>query len=265
MSEVPLIIKSPLCKICNSFEQEVLEEITIDLAIGRRNWDEIVEHYSQFLPKGVPKLNHVNLRNHKKHYNLKAPVEKFLKERGEPCTPGEALTYAYSDLYAEEFLKELNRKRLLTELYRKRIKNLHVLQKQLDKKYAELDLLEKQREEGYLQTTDEQQRRTSLLSDIKPLIKQIDDVMGDIQDILVRELNMDKGLSNTTQNIHINFINNVQVHMQNFLQEIVPYVLTEAFKDDKEKGKVFLKYLSDTMDKHLGPALDETNLLAKGK
>jgi hypothetical protein len=246
-----LQFRSANCKICNIFSDEILNEITLDLLLQRRSWNEIVKEYNKYVPAGIAKLNHVNLRNHKKHCDPKIMADQWLRDKGEPVTPAEAVMYVYS----ESFLKQLDRKRLLTEMYRARIRNLESLQFILLDKVNTLNILGDDKEE-------EKQR---LVDEIYSMSKQMDNIMGDIQDVVVKELNSDKGLAQTQQTVNINFINNIQVHIQNFLQEIVPFVLMEVFKDDPIKGKEFLKYLSDTMDKHLTPALDENRLLQQVK
>jgi hypothetical protein len=244
---IGLQFRSTNCKICNVFSDEILNEITLDLLLQRKSWNEIVKAYNHHLPLGIPKLNHVNLRNHKKHCDPKLIAEEWLRDRGEPVTPAEAVMHVFSNT----FLKELDRKRLLTEMYRSRLRNLESLQFILLQKVRQLNTL----------GDDQEETKQSLVDEICSISKQVDSVMSNMQDIVVKELNSDKGLAQTQQTVNINFINNVQIHIQNFLEEIVPYILVELFKDDPVRGKEFLKYLSTTMDKHLTPALDETKLL----
>lgn len=243
--------RQTLCKICNAFEDNLLNQITLDILLQRKTWNEICDYYSDFLPKGVAPLNHVNLNSHRRHCDPKLIAEEYLRERGEPVTPAEAIMRVFS----EKFLEELDRKKLLTETYRARIRNLETLQTILEERIALLNTL------PIGNTEKEVEDRQYVIDEIRSLSKQIDVSFGSMQDVVVKELNHEKGIPSTQSNVTINFINSIQVHMQNFLQEIVPYVLMDLFKDDQEKGKAFLAHLSKTMDRHLGPALDETKLL----
>jgi len=250
--------RSNICKICNSFDDEILNQITLDLLLQRRSYSKIVEVYTPFLPPNIAALNHMNLSSHKKHCDPKLIAEAYLRDCGEPVTAAESLMYVFTD----GFLKELDRKRLLTEMYRTRLKNLETLQRLLDEKINILNSM------PIIEDTDTQEvvqqlieRKESLIRDVKSSAKQIDVIMTSLQDVVVKELNNDKGLVQAQQTINVNFVQNVQVHMQNFLSELVPFILTDMFKDDPEGGKRLLGYISQTMDKHLGPALDETKLL----
>jgi hypothetical protein len=250
--------RSTVCKICNSFTDEMLNQITLDLLLERKSYNKIVQVYTPFLPRDVSALNHMNLSAHKKHCDPKLIAEAYLREHGEPVTPAESLMYVFSD----GFLKELDRKRLLTEMYKTRLKNLETLQRILDEKINILNSL------PIINPNDTPAevealilRREALISDIKSSAKQIDVIMTSLQDVVVKELNNDKGLIQAQQTINVNFIQNVQVHMQNFLGELVPFILTDMFKDNPEDGKRLLGFISQTMDKHLAPALDETKLL----
>ncbi len=252
--------RSSLCKICNSFTDDILNQITLDLLLHRKPWPKIIEFYTPFLPKGVLALNTMNLNAHKKHCDPKLIAEQYLRDHGEPVTPAESLMYVFSD----GFLKELDRKRLLTEMYRNRLKNLETLQRLLDEKITTLNSLPMitiATEDGEASTL--LNRREDLIAEIKSSAKQIDVIMTSLQDVVVKELNNDKGLIQTQQTINVNFIQTVQVHMENFLQELVPFILTDVFQNNPEEGTRLLKFISEKMDKHLGPALDETKLLAQ--
>ena len=250
--------RSPLCKICNSFDDDILNQITLDLLLERKSYNKIVEVYNHYLPKGVLSLNHMNLSAHKRHCDPKLIAEQYLREHGEPVTPAESLMYVFSD----GFLKELDRKRLLTEMYKTRLKNLETLQLILDEKIRTLNSLPApDMNADPVASENLLLQRETLIYDIKTMAKQIDSIMCSMQDVVVKELNSDKGLVQAQQTINVNFIQNVQIHMQSFLGEMVPHLMTEMFKDDPTKGKEVLSYISKTMDKHLGPALDETKLL----
>lgn len=250
--------RSTICKICNSFDDEILNQITLDLLLQRKSWNKIVEVYTPFLPREVSPLNHMNLSAHKKHCDPKLIAEAYLRDHGEPVTPAESLMYVFSD----GFLKELDRKRLLTEMYRTRLKNLETLQRILDEKINILNSLPVVNSDDAPEDISELLiRKDNLIFDIKSSAKQIDVIMTSMQDVVVKELNNDKGLVQAQQTININFIQNVQVHMQNFLGELVPFILTDMFKDNPVEGKKLLGFISQAMDKHLSPALDETKLL----
>ena len=274
---VGLLKRRPMCKICNAFDQETLNEITLDILLQRRTFKGVVEYYTPFLPEGVPKLNEVNVNSHKKHCNPKLLAQEYLEKQGTGITPGEIV----NKLYAEIYNNEINRNETLNELYRERIKNMHTLQKVLDEdkdnrsdtlieiENAQEELrIEKDIEKASDDVLDPLRKRLEALrtrdnhlqKKIQDLIRQIDGMQKELQEVLIKEKNSDKGLGEGTVYITQNYISIFQVHMQTFLEQLVPSLLAE-FKEDPRRGKRLIGMVTGAMDKHIGGALDETRLL----
>ena len=76
MSLVGLNRRHPKCKICTSFNDEILNQITLDISTQQRTWNEIIEYYNQFLPASTNPLNVVNLNSHKKHIDVDPLIVK---------------------------------------------------------------------------------------------------------------------------------------------------------------------------------------------
>jgi len=249
-----MLRKSNICKICSSFEDDVINQITLDLLLQRKTWQEIKSFYSPQLPRGIHPLNDVNLNSHKNHCDPKLLAESYLRDKGVPVSAGEN----YMLLFSKKFLEEIDRKRLLTEIYKKRIQNLETLQNLLNIKLIELNTLPSQPPDNAIaeEIKDFFDKKELLVKDIRSLTDQIDGVMNDIQSVVVRELGNEKSVVQAQQTVNITFINNVQNSMQNFLQELVPYILTDAFKDDQNAGRKFLAFLSGMMDKHIMPVIE---------
>ena len=268
---IGLLKRHPLCKICNAFDEPTLNEITLDVLLQRRTFKGIVEYYTPMLPEGVPSLNEVNVNSHKKHCNPKMLAQEYLEKQGKGVTPGEIV----SKLYAEIYNQEINRNETLNELYRERIKNMQTLQIVLDEEKDNrsdtlIEITNAQENPPEAETKEEtvdriqhlRNREATLQKKIQELIKQIDGMQKELQEILIKEKNSDKGIGEGTVYITQNYINIFQVHMKTFLGELVPTLLSE-FKENPRRGKKIISIVTVALDKHIGGALDETKLLAQ--
>lgn len=266
---IGLLKRHPLCKICSAFDEPTLNEITLDVLLQRRTFKGIVEHYTPMLPEGVPSLNEVNVNSHKKHCNPKMLAQEHLEKHGKGVTPGEIV----SKLYAEIYNQEINRNETLNELYRERIKNMQTLQIVLDEEKDNrsdtlIEIANAQENPPDVETKEEtierikylHNREGTLQKKIQELIKQIDGMQKELQEILIKEKNSDKGIGEGTVYITQNYINIFQVHMKTFLEQLVPAMLSE-FKEDPNRGKRLIGIVTGALDKHIGGALDETKLL----
>lgn len=266
---IGLLKRHPLCKICNAFDKDTLNEITLDVLLQRRTFKGIVAHYTPLLPEGVPSLNEVNVNSHKKHCNPKILAQEYLEKQGKGVTPGEIV----SKLYAEIYNQEINRNETLNELYRERIKNMLTLQNVLDgekdnRSDTLIEISNAQENPPDIETKEEtaerikhlQNRDAILQKKIQELIKQIDGMQKELQEILIKEKNSDKGIGEGTVYITQNYINIFQLHMKTFLEELVPTLLSE-FKESPKRGKKVISIVTGALDKHIGVALDETKLL----
>lgn len=246
--------KSKVCKICCSFDDNMLNEITLDCILQRRTWADIKEYYTPFLPKGVAPLSDINIKNHKKHSDPALLAKNIMERGGIPHKESDVVAKLYSDIFADTF----DRSDTLSELYKERLKNLKLLQDLLnDKKHEYCNL-----SQIITKSAEDIENMGGIQKQIRVMTKEIDKIQGDIQDVLIRERSVDKGL-NTGNITYItqNYVNVFQGHLKGFIEEIVPYLLMNIFKDDPELGKAVVQYISDSMDKHLAPAFEESKLL----
>ncbi len=262
---IALSKRHALCKICNAFDETTLNEITLDILLRRRTFKGVVAYYTPLLPEGVPNLNEVNVNSHKKHCDPKLIAQEYLEKDGKGISPGDIV----SKLYAEIYNQEIDRNDTLNELYRERIKNMHTLQIVLDKaKDDRSDTLIEIDNMKEVDQTDEIKeilghlcnREVTLQKKIQDLIRQIDGMQKELQEVLIKEKNSDKGVGEGTVYITQNYINIFQIHMQTFLEELVPMLLSE-FKEDPNRGRRVIGMVTGSMDNHIGGALNETKLL----
>ena len=265
---VALSKRHPLCKICTVFEDDLLNDITLDIVLQRKTYKEICEYYSKLLPPNIPDINDINVRNHKRHCDPGLLAKEYLQQQGMAITPGEIAVKLYAEIYKDE----IDKNNTLNELYRERIKNMQSLQLVLDEKHLRADELER----ALQKAKDEKQpdsvindmayRLKEIQGDIRSYIKQIDSMQGEVQDVILKEKQAEKTPMEGTIYVTQNYVNIFQVHMQSFLDELVPSMLQE-FRDIPERGKKTIQLITSCMDRHIGSALDETKLLkyTKGK
>jgi len=233
-----------LCKICNCFNEDLLNQITLDILLHRRTYQEIRDYYTPLLPAGVAVINDVNINNHRKHSDTSLLAQKTLDELGEPTTEAEMV----SCLYGERYKEEVDRLFVLKEVYRERINNLSTLQILLNDKRTEY-LGVKFSKDVLLQA-----KKKTLQKEIRGLIKDIDEIQSDLQSILLRDIGIDKGLpandgviiNNTsiTNNLQV-----IQLPLQSFLADIIPYLMISVFSEDEVTGKAVVKRIQTSLDK----------------
>lgn len=268
------IRKYKTCKICNSFDEDTFLDITLDIILRRKSWSEIKAFYSPLLPPGVSPLSDVCISFHKKHSDPAVYAEHLLKNKGEFLSKGNTI----SKVYLEVFKDKINQGKILEDLYKERISNLKHLQILLDEKKktheSDSSLLAQSLENLKLLAEDLQNKKiikaecdflekqtAQSRKDIFSMTKTVDGIQSDLQNILLKEKSIEKGLPTTNIHITQNTINVVQTRLQIFLEELIPYFLTNIFKDDPDTGKEVVKYVSEIMDKHLSPAFEEIKLL----
>lgn len=254
------------CKICNAFDEKIIEEITLDILLHRRTYVQIKEYYTQFLPANIAKLNDVNIANHKRHSDPCLVAEKQMVLNGTPKSEADILT----NLYSKRFQNTIDRKTLLSDIHKARLQNLYALQLILEARQKELPRITQllqaflDRDQSYL--TDAEKLSQNLLLDnkkyleneVRSLIKQIDGIHAQIQEVLIKEVNSEKGLAEGTIHITQNYINIFQGHLKGFIDEMVPLLLLKVFKDDPTKGQYVVQELSGLLDKHITPALQDS-------
>jgi hypothetical protein len=253
MALIALSKRFPLCKICTAFaDEEILNEITLHILRGTLTYKEIGAKYTPLLPANCTPISDVNINSHRKHSSPEALVHQELKKRKEPVTEGEILTR----LYAYRYKKELDKVAILQETYRERLSNLYILQDILDVKtaaFAKVRASEDRIEQG---------QAKNLEREIRSLITQIDDIQASLQTVLIREIDSDNGLA--PGSIHITNVQNIQNVFQGgvkgYVDDMVKYLLHEVFFQDKEYGRQVVSKLSQMLDRHITPALDQSKL-----
>ena len=251
MALIGITRKSNYCKICISFNEETLNEITLDILFNRRTYKEIMAHYTPLLPDKVPALNAMNINNHRKHSDPALIAEDVLKKKGKAMNPSDIV----SQLYSERFKAVIDKQTLLQETYKERLNNLCYLQALVTEKQLLLDVMkgEKKAENAVM--------INSLEGKIIEDVIKIDDILESIQTVVIKDTNADKGIGEGNVYITQNFVNVFQNHLKGFMDEIIPHILLDYFATSPDKGKKLILFLSQAMDKHLQPAFLETKMI----
>ena len=131
--------------------------------------------------------------------------------------------------------------------------------------YCEL-LEEKRKEFSTLKSSEplslqKESKKRDLQKQIVDLSKDVDNIYDNLQEILLRENSINKGVPVGGIQITQNYINVFQGHLKGFLEEIIPYLLLQIFKENSQLGREVVQYISNAMDKHLAPAMEESKLL----
>jgi len=242
------------CKICNCFNDETLNDITIDLLQGKLTHQEIIDKYTPLLPTGFDDLTitSTNLSSHKRHSDPGLIAEELLKRKKQPVSNGDHAAI----LYAERYKERIDKQNVLHALYKSRINTVQYLRDLLiDKQneYNECKGADKEDKDYYKIVS----RMKVLENDIRSYIKQIDNIETDLQQVVLQDLRVEKGPGNTY--INQNIVNVVEDNLKGFMQEFIPYLLYKVFPNDIEKGKEVVSQLSGYMDKHLTPTIKRLN------
>lgn len=240
--------RNHFCKICNCFDDNTLNDITIDILVGKLTYQEIIDKYSPLLPPEVESLNATNLASHRRHSDPGLIAEEHLKKKKEPVSDGDHAAI----LYAERYKARIDKQNVLHALYKSRINTIQFLRDLLiDKQneYNECKQADKNDKDYYKVTA----RLKTLESDIRSLIKQLDDMETDVQQVILQDIRVEKGPGHTF--INQNIVNVVEDNLKGFMQEFIPYLLHNVFPHDIEKGKEVVAQLSGYMDKHLAPTI----------
>lgn len=241
-----------MCKICNCFEDDMLNEITLDIIKERRTREEIKEYYSKYLPDFIPSLTNSNINSHKRHSDPKAIAEEVLKKKDEAITEGDHAAVQY----AERFQGVFDKHDTLRVLYIARVNSIQWLRDLLDDKKDEHTRLQ-----NIIENNPKDLISTSSLkkveSEIRTLTNEIDEIERDLQRVIVQDKKVDQGPGHTF--INQNFVNVFEGGLKNFMNELIPYLLYTVFNNDIEKGKEVVAQISSYMDQHLSPSLNKLN------
>jgi len=238
--------KSRLCKICNVFSDNILNEFTLDILLRRRTYLDMCDHYTTLLPSGIAKVSQTNINNHRKHCDPALIAEEYLAKAGIPIRAADKITKLYSMRYAEVITKS----DMLQEIYKERVSNLLVLQELLDVKKAEYEKISPDSTSVMVKGN-----RIKLQREMKNLVLSIDDIQNKLQQVLVRDIGNENGGGTSTINVYNNVVNVFQGGLKDFMGELVPYLLLNIFPNDVDKGKEVVRHISTLMDEKLGPAL----------
>ena len=244
--------KHPLCKICLSFEEDVLNEFTADILLKRRTYKEMREHYTPMLKEGVKPLSDFNINNHRKHSDPGLLIEQVLTHQGLPTNEGDIV----AQLYQLRYKQKLDKRMILQEIYRERLKNLETVQKLLDEQVT------KWKKEGSAMSPFEMD---DVRGKMVGLTLRIDGIHDSLQQVLIKEVNSDKGLPEGGVHITQNFVTLVQGSLKGFLDELVPFLLHDVSADDPARGKSVIHRISSMMDHHLTPTLNDQKLLEEAQ
>lgn len=250
MELVGLKRKHALCKICNSFNEQTLNEITLDILLKRRSYLEIIDYYSPKLPPDVAKLNQVNINNHRKHSDPALLADSVMRSQNIPVSEGEVISKLFGEMYKEE----VDKVTILKQVYRERLGNLQTLQFILNTKKREYEDLEKHSDVA------SNSKKKTLLREIRGLIKEVDNIHSDLQNVVIKEVNSEKGIGEGSVQITQNFTVVMQDKLKTFLDEFIPYLFT-MFPTDTAVAKDIIRTLTASMDRHL--QLDETVKMLK--
>jgi len=230
------------CRICNTFNEETLNEISIDLLLNRRTYNEILDHYNRLIPSGIKHLQAFNLTSHKRHCNPALLAKAAMQQREQPTTKAEVAAKIYAELYNES----IDKFKILDELYRERIKNLQTLQYLLNVKTNRYEAIQHE-----IQDLIIVREKRLLEIEIIELTKKVDSIQDSIQTAVIKENASNKGVTQNNTYITNNVINVMQDKLKVFMDEIVPYLLVDVFAEDQDKGRNVVKQIASSMDKHL--------------
>lgn len=284
MSLVALRKRHNLCKICCSFEDTLLNEITLDMLLNRRSYKEIKEHYTPLLPLRVLPLNDMNISNHKRHSDAALLARESLQKEGIATTEVGII----SDLYKERFKGEVNRITILRQTYRERLNNLLSLQRLLNIKKQQYNDLVAGKNPSFTQELRnlteavkslnrvefdgsgcliteikcdirELKKQVLLKSrlqrEIRQLTQEIDSIHRSVQEVIIKEFNSEKSTENKNFFITQNISLKLQDSLKAFMDEIIPALMLDFFKENSSEGTRAVKLISQSMDRHIGPSV----------
>jgi hypothetical protein len=207
------------------------------------------EHYTPLLAEGVRPLSDFNINNHRKHSDPGLLIEQVLIQQGLPTNEGDIV----AQLYQLRYKQKLDKRKILQEIYRERLKNLEMIQKLLDEQTS------KWKKEAETMSPFE---RDDVRGKMVGLTLRIDSIHDSLQQVLIKEVNSDKGIGEGGVHITQNFVTLVQGGLKGFLDELVPFLLHDVFASDPTRGKGVINRISVMMDQHLTPTLSDQKLLA---
>ena len=234
--------KNNLCKICWSFDEKTLNEITLDILLDRLPWVRIREKYNSKLPSGVKPLNDVNLSNHQKHSDGANLALKELVKQNEPISDGDALL----KIFRERYKTTKDSKLLVQELFRQRLSNVQELQELLDRSIQEYQ--EREKELSLLE-------KNVMHDHILGLVENVDDIYADLQNTFLKDEKVQKGIGDHNITFNQVVVNDFEGSIKNMMSDVIDYLLKE-FKDDPNKGKLLVTNIAKIADNRVTPLIN---------
>jgi hypothetical protein len=144
---------------------------------------------------------------------------------------------------------------MLREVYKERLNNLHTLQEILsglksDYRKAKSSII-----------VEEKTRSGTLAKAILSVTKDIDDIHSDLQNVIIKEINSDKGIGDGHITVYNNLIIPLENQLKAFIQELIPYLLYTIFPEDIQKGREVTRHISTLIDNHIKPVLENNQAL----
>lgn len=235
--------KNGLCKICCSFDDETLTEITLDILFTRLSWADIKQKYNPKLPPGVKPLNDVNLNNHRKHSDGTNVALRELVNKGQPITEKEALIR----IFEEKYRVTKNSKLVIQELFKRRLSNAQALQALLD-----ATITEYKKVESNLNILG----KATVQEHIQDLASDIDSIYLSLQDTFFKDEKASKGIPDASVMVNQVVVNNFEGSIKDFMSDVIDYLMGE-FKDNPDKGKLIVKNIAKIADKRVVPMLNK--------
>ena len=243
-------------KICVSFEDPILNEITQDILLRRRSYSEIREHYSALLPPNVPRLNDVNISNHLRHSDPALLAKEHLDRIGVPATESDVV----SQFYAQRFQRFVDKAFLMNEAYKERISNLEFSKKLRDEKLIAYGEAKQLKDDVSVKITKE------LEGAITQLSRQISEEQDALQETVFKHLKLENAVeSRRSQEQYrelviraakiIMFAGNME-----FLKEVGSLLLEDLFADQPELGHRVYQQIGRLMDVHIKPVVSESRI-----
>ena len=237
--------RSKACKICLAVQDDdTLNELTKDILLKRRSYEEISRHYSPALvANGFQHINDVNIANHRRHCDPKLLAQSLLSEQGVPATPEDSV----KRFYEQRFTQEVDRLELMNLGYKARLQGLEDLQKILESRKHEM--------EQYQQML--QQEPNDLVARTK--IQQLERVIGEmttrvmseqryIQDTALKQEQLHHHVAPDAARLQDQLVEMVVRETKecvvNFMRDFKGYLMTDVFSEDPARSKVVLHYMT---------------------
>lgn len=241
MSDIPgLPRRSKKCKICNSFSDKHLAEITAAMINGTMTYHEIMEKYNSLRKEGTRPINPANCTAHKKHSSPKDLLDRALKKFNE-----DPESVARSELERSILQKkgdQLDKGRALEAMYSERIQSLVAAQ----------DILTKTRLE-YANEPENSLRKRKLARDVINLTKEVEKISKSISSDLLSHEKLEKPEGMGSGNVFI--FNTYESSLKMFMDRVIDILYDQV--PGKERARDIARRIGMALDETMEKARDE--------